>query len=81
MELSALDMTAAETAPRPMNATAVGVKYCKTKGRTRLASSACSVPLTCLLYSVCDQSEKCRIQFKRVHRELRVPKFTYLRET
>lgn len=29
------DMTAAETAPRPTNETAAGVRYCKTIGRTK----------------------------------------------
>ena len=43
-EESAEDITAADTAPNPMNETACGVKYCKTKGRRRLASSACRVP-------------------------------------
>ena len=32
---SAEDMTAADTAPRPMNDTADGVKYCSTKGSIR----------------------------------------------
>jgi hypothetical protein len=31
---SADDITAAETAPRPKNETAGGVKYCKTSGNT-----------------------------------------------
>jgi hypothetical protein len=31
-----------------MNATADGVKYCNTKGSTRLPSSALSVPFICL---------------------------------
>jgi hypothetical protein len=31
---SADDITAAETAPRPKNETAAGVKYCKTSGKT-----------------------------------------------
>ena len=30
------DMTAAETAPRPMKATGAGVRYCMTAGRIRL---------------------------------------------
>ena len=29
---STLDMTAADTAPRPMNDTQVGVRYCNTSG-------------------------------------------------
>lgn len=43
-EESAEDITAAETAPKPINATADGVKYCKTKGSTRVASPVRSVP-------------------------------------
>ena len=46
VEESAEDITAAETAPSPMNETAGGVKYCKTNGTTRLASSVGIVPLT-----------------------------------
>ena len=44
VEESAEDITAAETAPNPMNETAEGVKYCKTKGSTRGASSGNNVP-------------------------------------
>ena len=43
---SADDMTAAETAPSPMNETAEGVRYCRTKGRIRVASPSFRVPLT-----------------------------------
>jgi hypothetical protein len=39
---SAEDMTAAETAPRPKNDTALGVRYCKTIGRIMLVSSVVS---------------------------------------
>jgi hypothetical protein len=41
---SAEDITAAETAPRPMKETAPGVRYCRTNGKIRLASSDLSVP-------------------------------------
>ena len=44
-EESADDMTAAETAPNPMNETAGGVRYCKTNGKRRLASLESKVPL------------------------------------
>ena len=58
VEESADDITAAETAPNPMNDTAGGVKYCKTKGRTRVASSGYKVPSTVtLVYEVSFQSE------------------------
>ena len=40
MDESADDMTAADTAPRPMMATGSGVKYCITSGSTSLESSA-----------------------------------------
>ena len=36
--LSADDITAAETAPRPMNDTATGVRYSKTMGRINACS-------------------------------------------
>ena len=36
---SALDMTAAEIAPSPMNETQFGARYCKTIGKTRRVSS------------------------------------------
>ena len=39
---SALDMTAAEIAPSPMNETHEGERYCKTIGNTRRVS-----PITC----------------------------------
>ena len=35
---SAEDITAAEMAPRPKNDTHLGVRYCKTRGRTSLVS-------------------------------------------
>ena len=40
MEESADDMTAADTAPKPMKVTAGGHKYCMTMGRMSLCSSA-----------------------------------------
>jgi hypothetical protein len=41
---SALDMTAALTAPRPTKATKLGVKYCNTIGRIMLESSDATNP-------------------------------------
>ena len=38
IEESADDITAADTDPSPMNATAVGVRYCSTNGRIRFKS-------------------------------------------
>ena len=61
MEESADDITAAETEPSPMKATAVGVKYCKTRGRIRFRSlSGIFVEFnpTIVAYSVWFQSEK-----------------------
>ena len=45
---SADDITAADMAPSPTNATAVGVRYCKTNGNTSLICSdlISLVPLT-----------------------------------
>jgi hypothetical protein len=39
IEESADDMTAADTAPSPIKATAFGVRYCRTNGKTRFKSS------------------------------------------
>ena len=44
-EESADDMTAADTAPRPMKETAVGVRYCRTRGSVRRGSSIIALPL------------------------------------
>ncbi len=45
-EESALDMTAALTAPRPTKETKPGVRYCSTMGRTMLACSGAILPST-----------------------------------
>ena len=63
---SAEDITAAETEPKPKNATYGGVKYCKTIGKIILASSADKVPLCKIcppVYAVSFQSEimRCHI--------------------
>ena len=42
---SALDMTAAEIAPRPMKETQEGARYCKTMGSTRRVSSITHLPV------------------------------------
>ena len=64
---SAEDMTAAETAPSPMNATAVGVKYCSTRGRI-IDLSTTSVSLLALSYSaVCFQSTNTIVAVSTVH--------------
>ena len=64
---SAEDMTAAETAPSPMNATAVGVKYCSTRGRI-IDLSTTSVSLLALSYSaVCSQSTNTIVAVSTVH--------------
>ena len=39
MEESADDITAALTAPSPITETAVGVRYCKTSGKIKRAST------------------------------------------
>lgn len=44
IEESAEAMVAAETAPKAINVTADGVKYCRTRGSTRLASCVRRVP-------------------------------------
>ena len=41
---SALDMTAAEIAPSPINETHEGVRYCKTIGKTKRVSSIMCSP-------------------------------------
>lgn len=41
---SAEDMTAAEIAPRPKNETHLGVRYCRTRGRTSLVSEIVVLP-------------------------------------
>ena len=46
---SAEDMTAAETAPSPMNETAVGVRYCRTMGRISDLSTSTVVAFVALL--------------------------------
>ena len=70
-EESEEDMTAAETAPRPKNATALGVKKRSTSGRTKAyCSGGISTVVTLVVelkdsipdeYSVIDQSEKCQM--------------------
>lgn len=42
---SALDMTAAEIAPNPMNETHVGVRYCSTIGNVRRVSVIIAIPV------------------------------------
>ena len=56
IEESAEDMTAADTAPSPMNATAGGVKYCNTNGSTKFKSSSGSGTVPISLYAVAFQS-------------------------
>lgn len=43
---SALDITAAEIAPNPMNDTHDGERYCKTMGKTNRVSSITISPVT-----------------------------------
>ena len=57
VELSALLITAAETAPKPIAATQVGVRYCMTRGKTSRRSSVGIFSHFPLLKSVSDQSE------------------------
>ena len=56
MDESADDITAAATAPRPMTATAGGVRYCRTSGRMNRGSRTPPFSASVELYSVWDQS-------------------------
>ena len=53
---SADDITAAATAPRPMTATAGGVRYCRTSGRMNRESTTPPFSASVALYPVWDQS-------------------------
>ena len=49
---SAEDITAADTAPSPTKATAVGIKYCKTSGSTNLKLSSLMLLVLFSMYLV-----------------------------
>ena len=67
---STLDMTAAETAPSPINDTQVGVRYCKTSGII-IEDFTSGSPLgrkffATLAYWVCFQSKKHSLYIRQI---------------
>lgn len=72
IEESALDMTAAATAPRPIIATTFGVKYCRTRGTMNLASSVWLLASNIAPYAVLFQSASngmCMCQIQASYRD------------